>query len=191
MYSLEEQKFLLSLARQSIEFYLLNEEMLEIRESSIPSEALLEARACFVTLTLAGQLRGCIGHITPTQRLYLDVVDNAVSSAFEDRRFSPLTSKDLEQVEIEISVLTLPKPLFFSSQEDLLAKLRPGVDGIILKYGRNQATFLPQVWDELSKKEEFLSQLCLKAGLANDAWRKPGLEVATYEVEAFKENAQE
>lgn len=187
----KEQNFLLSLARQAIEFYLLNDEMLEIRESSVPSAVLLEVRACFVTLTIGGKLRGCIGNIVPKQRLYLDVADNAVSAAFEDRRFAPLISAELEQVEIEISVLTLPRPLFFSSTEDLLAQLRPGIDGVILRRGANQATFLPQVWAELPKKEDFLSQLCLKAGLMADSWHEPDLEIAVYQVEAFKENTKE
>ena len=88
---------------------------------------------------------------------------------------------------MEISILTDPKPLIYSDAEDLLKKLRSGIDGVILKKGYRQSTFLPQVWEQLPEKEDFLNHLCLKAGLDRNAWRKGDLEVSTYQVQAFEE----
>ena len=83
--------------------------------------------------------------------------------------------------------MTDPKPLSYAGANDLLEKLRPNVDGVILKKGYHQSTFLPQVWEQLPKKEEFLAHLCVKAGLDGDEWRKGDLEVSTYQVQAFEE----
>lgn len=186
MFSLQEQQYLLSLARQSIEHYLQTSSLLTIDESKV-SDKLKEKRACFVTLTIGGQLRGCIGHILPMQELYKDVVENAVSAAFGDPRFNPLSSEELEKIKIEVSVLTIPQPLEFLTPEELIQKLRPKIDGVILKQGRNSATFLPHVWEELSEPKEFLGHLCQKAGLFAVCWQEPGLKVETYQAAAFSE----
>jgi len=146
-----------------------------------------ESRGCFVTLTRAGALRGCIGHIFPQESLYRAIQDNARSAALEDPRFRPVQPGELNQLEIEISVLTEPKPLPFTSPEDLLAKLQPDKDGVVLKIGDRGATFLPQVWEQLPDKVEFLNRLSEKAGGAPGDWRKPGASVLIYRVEAFKE----
>ena len=93
----------------------------------------------------------------------------------------------MKNVKIEISILTDPKPVKFTDAEDLLEKLRPGIDGVIIKRGHYQATFLPQVWDQLPRKEDFLNHLCLKAGMDGDSWQEGDLEVFTYQVQAFEE----
>lgn len=182
----KEKKYLLDLARRSIRHYLETGKNLKAAAEELPSEKVKEKLACFVTLTMGGQLRGCIGHILPIQELYKDVIENAVSAAFEDPRFYPLSKEEFDKIKIEISVLTVPAPLEFFTPEQLLKKLRPKIDGVILKRGRQQATFLPQVWEELSNPKEFLGHLCLKAGLEAECWRGD-FEVETYQAEAFGE----
>ena len=142
----------------------------------------------FVTLTLEGQLRGCIGSLTSTEDVLAGVKQNAINAAFHDPRFAPLSEKELDRIEIEVSVLTDPKPLVYQDSADLIQKLRPHVDGIIIQKGLARATFLPQVWEQLPKTEDFLGHLCMKAGLAANAWQKPGLEVQTYQVQYFEEH---
>jgi hypothetical protein len=152
------------------------------------SDASFQARCgTFVTLKHQGRLRGCIGNLSASDPLAEGVRRNAIHAAFHDPRFSPLTETELGQIEIEVSVLTEPQPLSFSDPEDLLRKLRPNVDGVIIRQDYASATFLPQVWDQLPKKEDFLGQLCLKAGLPRDAWKRGRLEVSTYQVQYFEE----
>ena len=159
------------------------------RMRSALSDASFQARcATFVTLKHKGQLRGCIGTLSASDPLAEGVRRNAVNAAFHDPRFSPLTETELGQVEIEVSVLSEPQPLSFSDPEDLLRKLRPDVDGVIIRQGHASATFLPQVWEQLPKKEDFLGHLCLKAGLPRDAWKRGTLEVSTYQVQYFEEH---
>jgi len=141
----------------------------------------------FVTLKLHGKLRGCIGTLSSSETVAEGVRRNAVNAAFHDPRFPPLSEAELGQIRIEVSVLTEPQPLEFADSEDLLRKLRPKVDGVIIRKAHASATFLPQVWEELPKKEDFLSHLCLKAGLPRDDWRRSPLEVSTYQVQHFEE----
>jgi AmmeMemoRadiSam system protein A len=140
-----------------------------------------------VTLKLHGKLRGCIGTLSSSETVAEGVRRNAVNAAFHDPRFPPLSEAELGQIRIEVSVLTEPQPLEFADSEDLLRKLRPKVDGVIIRKAHASATFLPQVWEELPKKEDFLSHLCLKAGLPRDDWRRSPLEVSTYQVQHFEE----
>lgn len=186
MYHIKEKQFLLALARRAIEHYLDTGKVLKAVAEKLPSEKVKDELACFVTLMIGGQLRGCIGHILPVQELYLDVIENAVSAAFEDLRFYPLSKEELDKIKIEVSVLTVPAPLAFSTPEELIKKLRPKIDGVIIKRGRQQATFLPQVWEELPNPKEFLGHLCLKAGLEEECWQGD-LAVETYQAEAFEE----
>jgi AmmeMemoRadiSam system protein A len=132
-------------------------------------------------------LRGCIGRIFPQESLYQAVIRLAKAAATEDSRFPPVTAKELGELRVEISVLTVPKRLEFSSPQDLLAQLRPGIDGVVLELGANQATYLPQVWEQLPEKQTFLEELCRKAGLSESAWRDPETKVLVYQVEAFHE----
>lgn len=174
------------MARRSIAYYLDQEKLLRIDAAQV-DPALKEQRGVFVTLTLNGELRGCIGHLQPTQELYLDVIENAVNAAVNDPRFEPLKLAGLKMVEIEISVLELPRELAYKDRNDLLAKLNPSRDGVILKQGSYEATYLPQVWADFPSKEAFLSSLCQKAGLPPDEWEKGRLEVQVYGVENFSE----
>lgn len=146
-----------------------------------------EHRGTFVTLTINKQLRGCIGNLESTESIMAGIKRNAVNAAFHDPRFAPLKADELDQVEIEISILTEPQPLEYRGSKDLLTKLRPHVDGVILREGTASATFLPQVWEQLPEPEHFLSHLCRKAGLSADTWEKTQLEISTYQVQYFEE----
>lgn len=183
MLNRSQQQFLLELARNSISYYLAN-----LREPHMiePEDTeLKEKRGVFVTLTIDGNLRGCIGHINAVQPLYLDVIENAINAAFDDPRFDQLAKSELERIKIEISVLSKPVKLDYENPDDLISKLNG--QGVIIKRGSRQATYLPQVWEDLRDKKMFLSSLCMKAGLPADSWEKDDLEVQTYTVEKFEE----
>ncbi|MBC8177498.1 MAG: AmmeMemoRadiSam system protein A [Desulfobacteraceae bacterium] len=182
----DEGKYLLNVARKTIDRALSGKEG-PVKEDSETSPLFGEQRGTFVTLTTGGNLRGCIGHIIPQETLIEGIRVNAINAAFKDPRFRPLTTNEWKRVRIEISILTEPKPLSYSDADDLLKKLRPGIDGVIIKKGYHQSTFLPQVWDQLPGKEEFLNHLCLKAGLDEDEWKKGRIEVSTYQAQAFEE----
>ena len=142
----------------------------------------------FVTLKIKGQLRGCIGNLSSTETVWDGVKGNAINAAFHDPRFSAMTAKEFDQIKIEVSILTEPRPLEYRNGKDLIQKLRVNVDGVIIRKGYASATFLPQVWEQLPRPEEFLSHLCMKAGLPSDAWKDPELEVLTYQVQYFEED---
>ncbi len=185
-FSTAERKTLMTLARKTLTEVVTNGKLPAANTDGLPAK-LLENKGCFVTLTEHGQLRGCIGHITPQMPLHLAIMDNARNAAVCDTRFMPVQKAELDKIEIEISVLTVPRPLAFSSPEDLLAKLQPGKDGVVLQIGDNHSTFLPQVWEQLPDKAEFLNALARKGGSEPADWRKPGTTVSIYHVEAFKE----
>ena len=181
-----EGNYLLAVARNTIKNRLDNMGEPQIDWKDLP-EKFQEQLGTFVTLTIDGNLRGCVGHIIPRETVIEGIRENSINAAFRDPRFPPLTREEFGTIEIEISILTAPEELSYTDANDLLSKLRPGVDGLILKKGHYEATFLPQVWDQLPDKEEFLSHLCLKAGLSHDSWRKEKLQVSTYQVQAFEE----
>ena len=141
----------------------------------------------FVTLQINSRLRGCIGSLTGTETVQEGVKRNAVCAAFNDSRFPPLTADECDRITIEISILTEPQPLTYKDANDLLTKLRPQVDGVIIRKNVYGATFLPQVWSQLPHPEDFLSRLCMKAGLPIDIWRNEKLSVETYQVQHFHE----
>ena len=144
-----------------------------------------EKQACFVTLTINGELRGCIGSLSPRQELWKDVMENVINAAIHDFRFSKLTEEEIAKVKIEVSVLSLPKKINYVNEKDLL--MRVGSDkGFIIQKGNNSATFLPQVWEQIPDKVEFLEQLSIKAGLNRNAWKSA--EIWSYTVKAEKEN---
>ncbi len=184
-----ERKMLLELARRTLTTVAANPSSPgpEPDAKSVPPK-LAEKRACFVTLTKRGVLRGCIGHILPTEALYQAVIDNARNAALLDPRFSPVRSDEVGEIKIEISVLTEPQPLAFNSPEDLLSKLQPHQDGVLLRIGARTATFLPQVWEQLPDKVQFLEHLSEKAGCRPSAWRGQDTSVSIYHVECFQEN---
>ena len=182
-----EGQLLLKIARQAIENTLQGEELPPLDLEDFPP-GLREPGACFVTLTLSGQLRGCVGSIEASRPLVQDVQDRDIAAAFGDPRFPPLTGPELEDLVIEVSALTKPEPLHYDSPQDLMESLRVGIDGVILQYHFRRATFLPQVWEKLPAPELFLSRLCQKMGLAPDAWQHDRMQVDVYQVEKFTEN---
>jgi AmmeMemoRadiSam system protein A len=182
----EEGKHLVETARKTIQKALFNPKG-KSEPDPASSPKFQERRGTFVTLTINGTLRGCIGHIIPQESLIEGVRVNAMNAAFRDPRFRPLSQNEFEKIRVEVSILTAPRPLPYSDANDLLAKLKPGTDGLIIRKGYHQATFLPQVWEQLPNKKDFLTHLCLKAGLAGDAWAYDELEVHTYQAQAFEE----
>jgi len=183
----KEREFMLDLARRALVDAVNGREGPEVDEVEVPAK-LTELGGCFVTLTKEGKLRGCIGHILPVEALYQSVLHNARAAAIEDSRFSPVTEDELDEIHIEISVLTMPKRLEFDSPADLVKKLRPGVDGVVLRVGPRLATYLPQVWEQMPDKEMFLGQLSRKAGSGLYGWKSSDAMVLTYQVEAFEQS---
>ena len=184
--SLSDRQYLLKLAREAIACHLRGEDPPSVDLDVLP-ESLSRDGACFVTLTKHGALRGCIGSLEARRALVLDVRENAVAAAFHDPRFPPMRLEELDDLHVEVSVLSSPQPLSYDDPDDLIAQLRPGVDGVVIERGWNRATFLPQVWEKLPDPRQFLEHLCIKAFLPADAYRSPGLDVYTYQVEKFDE----
>jgi AmmeMemoRadiSam system protein B/AmmeMemoRadiSam system protein A len=182
----DEQKRLLELARQAITGAVQGRQVAVPALADVP-RGWQRPAACFVTLTKDGELRGCIGHVCACMPLYQSVVVNAIRAALADSRFPPVTAEELKDVRIEISILTRPRPLEFDSPDDLLKKLRPGIDGVMFGLHGQRATYLPHVWEQIPVKEEFLRQLAQKAQLPPTAWKDPEAAVLTYQATAFKE----
>jgi AmmeMemoRadiSam system protein A len=182
----EEKVFLLGLARKTIEAFLQNGKSYRVDPSSLP-RAFVNDGAVFVTLTKAGVLRGCIGSLQAFQPLYQDVQERAIQAASEDYRFAQVKAAELASLKIEISILSQPQPLMYDIPDQLPDKIRAGIDGVILQDGPRRATFLPQVWQQLPSKEEFLSHLCAKMGASPSLWKTKMLDVQTYQVEEFSE----
>jgi uncharacterized protein len=181
----EEKLFLLDLARSSINYYLKNNKFIGTDIETLPSEQVKKELACFVTLTIDNNLRGCIGHLEAIQPLYLDIIENAVSAALNDYRFPQVSLEELEKIKIEISILTKPEILEYSSEADLLNKLQ-SKPGVILSKNGYQSTFLPQVWEDLTDPKDFLEHLAIKAGLDRDEWKDA--EYKIYNVIKFQED---
>jgi len=184
--TVQEKQGLLLLAREAMEHAVRGEPAPAV-ELDVLSPHLKEHGASFVTLTIQGRLRGCVGALEPFQPLALDVCEHAVAAALHDFRFPPVEPDELARILIEISRLTLPVPLAYQKPEELLTRLRPGQDGVTLRDGSRRATFLPQVWEKLPDPGDFLDNLCYKMGSAPDLWRTKPLEVSTYQVEEFHE----
>jgi hypothetical protein len=157
------------------------------RQPSVPQhDALAQPGATFVTLMQRGELRGCIGSLEAFRSLGVDVRANAVAAAFRDPRFPPLQRADYESTDIEVSLLGPARPLAATDEGDLLRRLRPGIDGVIVECDGRRATFLPQVWEALPDPVDFLAALKRKAGLPADFW-SPRLNVHCYAVVKWKE----
>ncbi|MBU1642883.1 AmmeMemoRadiSam system protein A, partial [bacterium] len=156
------------IAKAAIEDILYDRDTIDKEKILERYPELAQKGATFVTLTLHGALRGCIGSLAANRPLIDDLVDNARSAAFRDPRFYPLTITEFDEVETEVSLLSEPKPLEYGSTAELKAKVRPGIDGVVLNLHGQRATFLPQVWDDLPTFELFFSHLCQKAGLSAD-----------------------
>lgn len=184
--SREEQTYLLDLAREAVAHVARGHDPPTVELDDLPASLRREG-ASFVTLNKHGRLRGCIGTLKAQRPLALDVRQNATGAALRDPRFPPVGPEEVDDLTIEISVLSSPEPLEYDTMEDLCDKLRPGVDGVVIERGWQRATFLPQVWEKLSSKRQFLHRLCLKAGLSPEVYSSGDLDVFTYHVEKFKE----
>ena len=182
----QERLVLLKLARQAIEEAVQGMPPSPLDLQSLP-EALRQPGASFVTLTQYGELRGCIGTLEAYQPLVEDVREHAAGAALQDYRFPPVIEAEIKDLEIEISRLTAPKPLRYKTPQELLERLRPGEDGVILRDGLRRATFLPQVWGKLPDPADFLDHLCAKMGNSPNVWRYHPLQVFIYQVEEFHE----
>lgn len=182
----EERSLLLQLAREALESGVQGKPLKPLQEDTLPLR-LRAPGASFVTLTIRGGLRGCVGALEPYLSLAEDVREHAVAAALQDYRFTPVTSDEVGEVRIEISRITQPQPLHYSRPEDLPKKLRPGIDGVILQDGYRRATFLPQVWEKIQDPEAFLSHLCVKMGASPDLWRRKIIDIQVYQAEDFRE----
>ncbi len=180
-----QRRILLDIARRSIAHGLEYGRPLAV-DPAAHDPRLQAPGASFVTLHLGRELRGCIGSLEPHRPLVNDVAANAFAAAFQDPRFPPLAPDELGALHIYISVLGEATPMDFTSEEDLLRQLRPGIDGLILEADGHRGTFLPSVWESLPEPRQFLRQLKLKAGLPPDYW-SDRLRVLRYTTESFGE----
>lgn len=184
--SKEEQNTLLTIARDAI---IAAADSLPQKDLySYPlSPALMAIGASFVTLTKSGHLRGCIGTVMASQPLAHDVQLRAQQAAIEDPRFPKVQAHEIPHIHIEISRLTTPQSLNYTKPEELPGLLTPYKDGVILQDGFRRATFLPQVWEQLPKAEDFLTHLCQKMGAIGGLWKRKVLDVSIYHVESFSD----
>ena len=187
-----DKNFMLNLSRETMYWYLEDKAIPDVQDKYL-TPGLLQKKAVFVTLKdKNGNLRGCMGMFEPVETpLYKNIIDRTKASLAEDPRFinHRITYDELNSILIEISILSKPEDLEFSSPEDLLSKLRPNVDGVVLSTPYGTSTYLPQVWEQLPNKEDFLSNLCEKHGAPSDYWKTnyKQVKVATYSVVHFAE----
>ena len=187
-YSLDEQTRLLALARQTLTRITDFKPAPSVNLAELPRR-LGEDRACFVTLRrhVDGSLRGCTGTLIARRPLAEEVVVMTEQTALHDPRFAPVVAHEVDGLHIEISVLTPPQRVDFNGPEDLIARLRPAIDGVTLQLSTRRATFLPQVWESHPEPREFLQLLSQKMGLGPDAWRDPDVMVHTYQAIVIEE----
>ncbi len=181
------QSILLTLARDSIKEVLEAKRLIDVNTLIQEHPVLSEKMATFVTLSINDELRGCIGSLIPNDRLIDDIICNAKAAAFEDPRFPPISTSEYLHAVIEVSILTSPVEIAYETVNELKSKIRVGVDGVILNNNENSATFLPQVWNELTTFDTFFSALCNKASLeANCLSQHPN--IFTYQVDSAKDS---
>ena len=176
---------LLRLARGSIEYGLHHDEPLPVYCDELPG-ALTELAATFTTLQLEGQLRGCCGTLEAARPLATDVARSAFQAAFRDFRFNPVTRDELHGIRLEVSVLSPLEAISVSDESDLLKRLTPGIDGLVIVESGRRATFLPKVWDSLPEPRLFLAALKSKCGLPKDYWSER-LEFLRYSTTSYAE----
>ena len=177
------QQRLMAIAKHSIDNGLTTGRPLSIELADFPEE-LTEHRASFVTLEKNHQLRGCIGMLEAVRPLVKDIAENAFSAAFRDPRFPPLSRDEFKDIEIHLSLLTVPERLLFTSEQDLINQLQPAVDGLILEETYHRGTFLPSVWEQLPDPKTFLRHLKQKAGLPAYYW-SDNIRVYRYRTEVI------
>ena len=166
-FTTEEKDFLIKLAKDSVDTFIRTGKVVSIND--VP-ENLKAQLACFVTIYRKGELRGCIGTIEPYDMLYKSVIENAISSATRDMRFDSVKEDELKNLTYEVSVLTRPQEIRFSSKDELFEKIKG--KGVTIEKGYFRSTYLPQVWEHFSDEADFLSSLCRKAGLSGNEWKK-------------------
>jgi|WetSurMetagenome_2_1015567.scaffolds.fasta_scaffold34839_2 MEMO1 family protein len=172
----EERELMEKIAKQAVETYILEDK--KIKYENVP-ESFKKRLACFVTLTDAVDLRGCIGTIEPVDKLFQSIIDNAISAATRDPRFTPVTKKELKGLKYEVSVLSEPIEIYFSAQEKLFDKIKD--KGVIISKSGSRSVYLPQVWEHFTSPESFLSSLCRKAGLSSGEWKEKGMKFFVFE----------
>ena len=179
---------LIGLAKAAILVALNQHENFDLEDALKTYPILKENGAVFVTINTKpnDQLRGCIGTLQAYRPLYKDIILNAQSAALRDPRFPPLTVEELKHITLEVSILSEPKALVYHDKKDLENKVIPFKDGIVLKYHGKQATYLPQVWEQLPKFDDFFSSLCHKANLGNNCLDEHP-EISIYQVKDYKE----
>lgn len=180
----DEKEQLIQAAQSAISYGLEFGVLWQVDPTDYP-QALCETAACFVSLTVKGELRGCIGTLEPINPLVVDVVNNAYAAAFGDPRFPPISHAEGTRLEIGISILNPTSPITFESEADLAAQLQPEVDGLILKAGNRSATFLPSVWKDITRPENFIQALKVKAGMPPDYWSR-AIVAERYSVDEVK-----
>lgn len=184
-YSVAERDELLAIARSSITQGVNTGQPLTVDTSRLPA-ALQAVRCSFVTLQRHGELRGCTGSMEPVRPLAIDVAEAACQTALSDPRFFPVQVQELAEIEIEISVLSPLDAFPVAGKADLLSRLQPGIDGLVVGLGPHRATFLPKVWESLSAPEDFVGELLRKAGLPRGFWSDE-IELYRYRTETFSE----
>lgn len=187
MYDLEDGKLAISIARAALDNYFTGK---DVKLPSLPKK-FSQKSGVFVTLNRypKKQLRGCIGYILPVMKLQKAIKQNALNAALEDPRFPRLKKEELEKIVVEVSLLTVPEKIEFSSPEDLVSQIEIGKDGLIVEKSIFKGLLLPQVpveweWDV----EEFLDHTCMKAGLPTDSWRKGNIKITKFSASVFAES---
>jgi len=180
----------LQIARLAILEKFSNQHELQREDLVRDYSELAQMGASFITLTLFGSLRGCIGSLQAHRSLINDIISNAQAAAFSDPRFMPLSQEEFKHIQIEVSLLSQPQELAYSSIPELKNKIRPHIDGVILTRDGDRATFLPQVWDELPNFEDFFTHLCHKAGMRENCLQNHP-HIQTYQVDKIKEGQDE
>ena len=187
MYDLEDGKLAISIARAALDNYFTGK---DVKLPSLPKK-FSQKSGVFVTLNRypKKQLRGCIGYILPVMKLQKAIKQNALNAALEDPRFPRLKKEELEKIVVEVSLLTVPEKIEFSSPEDLVSQIEIGKDGLIIEKSIFKGLLLPQVpveweWDT----EEFLDHTCMKAGLPTDSWRKGNVKITKFSASVFAES---
>ncbi|MFH1174306.1 MAG: AmmeMemoRadiSam system protein A [archaeon] len=179
-HSREHQKSMLDLARRAIMAYPNNEQLRLLYQERHD----FGRGGVFVSVYVDNDLRGCIGNLEPLS-LQEGIIENAIHAAYHDTRFSPITKKELPSMNVHINLLTEPKPYAYKTTKELLERIKG--EGVIIERRGRRATFLPSVWEQLPLSEEFLSHLCMKAGLPAQDWKEKGLSVMLYQSEEFSE----
>lgn len=183
-YSTGERQIILKVVDDAIKFGLEKNQILLLRLTDYPKK-LRQLGASFVTIEIEKKLRGCMGTLEAYQPLIQDIAQNSYAAAFRDPRFYPLTVAEYPKITKHISILSPATPIIFTSEKDLLEKIRPGIDGLILSERGRRGTFLPAVWESLPTPELFFNHLKLKAGLPENYWSNT-LTVSRYTVEVVE-----